>query len=119
MSKLDPMRKLFAIALAGAVMISPARVADAESVPNPRTLGIKESILSYCTRVDPSAAATLRQNLDGLLHGSSAATVAALRKTNEYRAGYSAVTNFVGKVEKQNAAKPCVAALAATKSGGS
>ena len=117
MTKLDTVWKVLAIAVAGAVMMSPARAADSDATPNPRTLGVKESILSYCTRVDPSAAVTLREDLNRLLHGSSAVVVAALRKTNEYQAGYSAVTDFVGKVEKQNAAKPCVAALAATKSG--
>jgi hypothetical protein len=86
-----------------------------EQGPDARALGIKESILSYCTHVDPTSAAKIKGQVSRLLQGSSALAVAALRKSADYRAGYADVSDFVGKVEKQNATKPCLAAAAAPR----
>lgn len=85
--------------------------AAAEPAVDARALGRAESILNYCSRVDPSAAAKLHEKVDLLLHGLSTAAAAHIRGTNEYRAAYESVSDFVGKVDPHNAKRPCSAAL--------
>lgn len=83
----------------------------AEPAVDARALGRAESILNYCSRVDPPAAAKLHEKVDLLLHGVSTASAAHIRGTNEYRAAYESVSDFVGKVDPHNAKRPCSAAL--------
>jgi hypothetical protein len=84
----------------------------AEPAVDGRALGVAESILNYCSRVDAPAAVKLHEKVDLLLHGVSAAAAAHVRGTNEYRVAYESVSDFVGKVDPHNAKRPCRAALA-------
>lgn len=115
------MREITAILAAGVLaMASAARVAQAAvpavapPTPSAHALGVAESLLHYCARVDAKAAVAVRGRIDGMLKGSTAATVAGLRRSPEYQSAYTAVTAFVGKVDPHNATRPCDEFLAST-----
>jgi hypothetical protein len=93
----------------------PALVQAEEPAPNARALGITESMLKYCARVDASAVVRLKEQARLLVQGASAQTVARVRNTDDYRKAYDSVTDFVGKVAEQNAKRPCEASIAGRK----
>jgi hypothetical protein len=98
--------------LLGCALAASGVAAAAEPVVDARALGVAESILNYCSRVDAPVAARLQEKVDLLLHGTSAAAAARVRGTNEYRVAFESVTEFVSKVDPHNAKRPCSAALA-------
>ena len=102
--------------VAGAGMARAAAPAAALATPTPsaHTLGVAESLLHYCARVDAKAAVAVRGRIDGMLKGTSAATVAGLRRSPDYQSAYTAVAAFVGKVDPHNAVRPCDEFLAST-----
>ncbi len=104
-----------AVALALGMLALPQVSAAGESTPDARTLGVAESIVSYCTRVDPPSAVKLQQAVKDLLKGVSDAAAAEMRKTKEYKAGYGELTAYVGTVDQENAAAPCTMALSEPK----
>jgi hypothetical protein len=78
-------------------------------------LGIAESMLKYCARVDPPDAATLRQQIAHMWQSASEPQVVRVRNSTEYRSAYAAVTDFVTKVDEHNARQPCREWLTANK----
>src|SRR5258706_4443719 len=80
--------------------------ADTPSV-NPRALGIVESIVNYCGRLDPAAAVRLREQVKQLAQGASEQQLAEVRNSNEYREAYDSVVEFVAKVDEHNAKRVC------------
>jgi hypothetical protein len=85
----------------------------ADTAPDAHTLGVTESILSYCARVDTASAAKIKRRLKQMAENASLETLSKLRSSADYRAGYDAVTDFVGKVDPHNATQPCIRAAAA------
>ena len=111
------MREIIATMAATVLAIaSGAGVAQAAAPPTPsaHALGVAESLLHYCARVDAKAAVAVRGRIDGMLKDSTAAAVAGLRRSPEYQSAYTAVTTFVGKVDPHNATQPCDEFLAST-----
>jgi hypothetical protein len=85
----------------------------ADTVPDAHTFGVTESMLSYCARVDSASAAKIKRRLKQMAENVSAETLSRLRSSADYRAGYDAVTDFVGKVDPHNATQPCIRAASA------
>ena len=87
--------------------------ADADAaVQNAQTLGLAESMLSYCAPHDPAAAARLREQIKALAAGVSETQLADVRSTDEYRKAYDSVTELVAKVDEHNTQKFCARILA-------
>src|SRR5258707_6525808 len=80
--------------------------ADTASV-NPRALGIVESILNYCGRLDPAAAVKLQERGKQLAQGASEQQLAEVRHSDEYRQAYDSAGDFVAKVDEHNAKRIC------------
>ncbi len=108
------------VAAAGLVLLSGARPVQAAApaaahlVPSAHALGVAESLLHYCARVDAKAAVAVRGRIDGMLKGATEAEVNGLRRSPQYQSAYTAVTTFVGKVDPHNARRPCDEFLAST-----
>ena len=88
--------------------------ADTPSV-NPQALGIMESIVNYCGRLDPAAVVKLREQAKQLAQGASERQLAEVRNSNEYREGYDSVVDFVAKIDERNAKQICSEKSVATK----
>ncbi len=101
------------IAVVGCALALSGRAWAAEPAVDGRALGVAESILSYCTRVDASAVPRIHAKVESLLQGVSAAAAAHARGSQEYRLAYQSVTDFVSKVDPHNAKRPCSAAAVA------
>ncbi|HEV7611472.1 MAG TPA: hypothetical protein VGO37_06330 [Steroidobacteraceae bacterium] len=114
-SAVDKQSGLAAGALILGMIFLPRVSTAGEPAPDARTLGVAESIVSYCTRVDPPSAVKLQEKVQELLKGVAGAAVAELRKSKEYKAGYAELTAYVGTVDQQNAAAPCTMAVSEPK----
>ena len=115
MSELTVMLAATVLAIAsGAGAAQAAAPAVVPPAPSAHALGVAESLLHYCARVDAKAAVAVRGRIDGMLKGSTAAAVAGLRRSPDYQSAYTAVTTFVGKVDPHNATRPCDEFLAST-----
>ena len=84
-----------------ALAVAPGRSPDAHA------LGVTESLLNYCTRVDAPAAAKLREKVKRLASDASEEGLAAIRRSDEYRKAYDAVGEFVAKIDEHNAKRVC------------
>lgn len=93
----------------------PAQVPADEPAPNAHAIGIAESMLKYCARVDADAATKLRDKVKTLEQGASRDQLATLRSSDEYRKAFDSVTYFTGKVDEHNAKRLCNESLAANK----
>lgn len=97
-----------------ALLLPVAAQADEPSV-DAHALGIAESMLKYCARVDAADAGRWRQHAKQIVQGAPQPVIARLRASGEYRAAYASVTDFVGKVATQNAKRACTVPLAQSK----
>ena len=85
-----------------------AVLAHAEGPPvNAKALGTTEALMNYCLRASPATADSFRRQVTQLSRGASAETLAAVRRSNEYRKAQSAVKDFVQKVDPHNIKKMC------------
>ena len=84
----------------------------AEPTADSHTLGVTESLLSYCTKVDAASAAKIKLKAKSLSEGLSAVTLKQMRNSAEYRTAYESVTQFIAKVDPHNASQPCRQAAA-------
>ncbi len=107
---------------------SPAAPADGAATANPggppapsadavnaRRLGITESMVKYCARLDAPDAERLRKKARHLVQGQSDRAVARIRRSQAYRSGYEAMSAFAAKVDDHNARRACSEALAGNK----
>jgi hypothetical protein len=105
----------FACHVAGIVLLLPVAASANEPSVDARALGIAESMLKYCARVDAADAGRWRQQAKQITQGAPEREIARLRASGEYRAAYVSVTDFVGKVATQNAKRACTVPLAQSK----
>lgn len=76
--------------------------------PVPQVLGVAEGALSYCSPIDPEAAAGLRQLIGQMTQGTSERRLAEVRDSDEYRKAYDSVLDFTAKIEgPRNARRFC------------
>jgi hypothetical protein len=80
-----------------------------------QALGITDSILAYCGRLDAAAATKIRARITELEHGASEQQLAAIRNSAQYRQAYDSMVEFVGKVDEHNAQRVCTASAAKSK----
>jgi hypothetical protein len=99
------------------IVLMPGAGKGGEAMMDAKTLGVTESILSYCARVDSGSVPRLRDKLKTMVQGASAAALTQTRKSAEYRAAYASVTDFVAKIDPHNAKRPCGEALADRAAG--
>jgi hypothetical protein len=80
--------------------------------PDPRSLGVTESILSYCAKVDAAAAAKYQESVRQLTDGASDEVLAKVRGSDEYRRARQSMEDFVKTVDEHNAKQLCSNGLA-------
>jgi hypothetical protein len=105
----------FARHVAGIALLLPVVAIANESSVDAHALGIAESMLKYCARVDAADAGRWRQQAKQITQGAPEREIARLRASGEYRAAYASVTDFVGKVATQNAKRACTVPVAQSK----
>jgi hypothetical protein len=109
-------KPLFVVRLLACSLFALPAVAQAdEPAVDGHALGITESMLNYCTRIDATSAARFQQKIKLLVRGASEATVAGIRKTDEYRVAYDSVTDFTSKIADRNAKRTCNGSLTRNK----
>jgi hypothetical protein len=81
------------------------------STPDAHRLGLNESMLKYCSSLDPDDAAKLRQRIGDLWHGASGRQMDRVRHSDAYKTAYQSVTDFVAKVDDRNARLACMDAV--------
>jgi len=96
---------------------APVPVAAPSGVVDARVLGVSESKIDYCTQHDPAAADSLRSRLQLGEHDLDAGQLAALRRSDAYRAAFDAETSFLGRVDDRNAARVCESSPARRRPG--
>jgi len=101
--------------LVGCWMIGWSGASGAAEPPNAQLLGITESIVGYCARVDAPAAAKIQERVRVITQGVSAEALAKIRETDEYRQGFESVNEMVRQASPPNEAQPCADALAAAE----
>jgi hypothetical protein len=90
-----------------------ASAAEAESAtPAAHNLGVTESLLTYCTKVDAPSAVKIKLKVKALSDGLSAVALRQMLNSAEYKTAYESVTQFVEKVDPHNAMQPCRQAAA-------
>lgn len=99
----------------GAMTVAAGAPAAEPEAANPaaHNLGVTESLLTYCTKVDAPSAAKIKLKAKALSEGLSAVALKQMRNSSEYKSAYESVTQFVGKVDPHNAMQPCRQAAAA------
>ena len=80
-----------------------------------QSLGITDSILAYCGRLDPATAGKIRERIKQLEDGASEQQLAAIRDSEEYHKAYDSMADFVSKVDEHNAKRVCSAPVAPGK----
>jgi hypothetical protein len=89
------------------LLVMPALTwADGPAV-DPRTLGLAEAILDYCTKAVPNVAAKQKERVERMSQGVSQGVLAQLRRTREYRQAFEAEADFAAKVDQRNARSFC------------
>jgi len=86
-----------------------------EPAPDAKALGITEALLSYCARVDPTAAPRFQERVKSVAMGASDDVLARLRQSEDYMKAHAAVDDFVAKVDEHNAKKVCMEPPARSK----
>jgi hypothetical protein len=76
-------------------------------VLDPRTLGLAEAVLDYCTKAVPNSAAKQKERVEQMSQGVSPGVLAQLRRTREYRQAFEAEADFAAKVDQRNARSFC------------
>jgi hypothetical protein len=99
--------------VASSCMVLPAFAA--EPAINAQMLGLTESALRYCTKVDPAAAEKLQAKVNQMLQGASEAAVNKIRRSEAYRTAYESGNAFISKVDEKNGPQVCADALAEHK----
>ena len=92
--------------------VQPAADAPRSEPVNPRMLGMTEAMFEYCAKADPKGAAKVHARLKRLVQGASKETLAAVRKSDEYRKARGSVEDFVAKVDERNVSRVCSGPLA-------
>jgi len=105
-------RSVCAIALVACAWIAtPASVFAGAQAPDARQLGVAESLLTYCSKVDPPTADAYRARIKQLVQGTSEETLVKVRNSDEYRQARASLEDFVSNVNERNAKRMCTNGL--------
>jgi len=105
-------RSVCAIALVACAWIAtPASVFAGAQAPDARQLGVAESLLTYCSKVDPPTADAYRTRIKQLVQGTSEETLVKVRNSDEYRQARASLEDFVSNVNERNAKRMCTNGL--------
>ena len=99
-----------AIALLACAWIAAPAFAGAPP-PDARQLGVTESLLTYCSEVDPPIAGAYRAKIKQLVQGTSEETLVKVRNSDEYQKARTSLDNFVSNVNERNAKRMCTNGL--------
>lgn len=99
--------KYLAVLVACGGCLGPVLGRADESAPNPRRLGVAESVQEYCKKAYPSSNSKWQLEVDRLTHGISAEELGRLRASDAYRQARGAEDNFVSQIEPINAKRLC------------
>jgi hypothetical protein len=97
--------------LACAWTAAPASVFAGAPAPDARQLGVTESLLTYCSKVDPPSAGAYRAKIKQLVQGTSEETLVKVRNSDEYRQARASLDDFVSNVNERNAKRMCTNGL--------
>jgi hypothetical protein len=100
------------LVVCGLLALLPVLAGAVEPPVDAHTLGINESVLHYCSHVDPEDAVRLQDKVKAMVQGTTDQALAAIRADLEYRKAYDSITLFVGKIDQHNAQKFCARSLA-------
>lgn len=90
---------------------APADVfADAPTL-DARQLAVTESLLTYCSKVDPPTASAYRARIKQLVEATSEETLVKVRNSDEYRQAHASLDDFVSNVNERNARRMCTNGL--------
>jgi hypothetical protein len=101
--------------VATALMLAQSAGASEPPMVSARELGQAEALLSYCSDIDPAAAPKFQERVKLLLQGTSAETLANLRKSDEYQQSHDTISDLFGKFDRDNARQACAQFLAVDK----
>ena len=93
--------------LACVLLLGPAVSLAADRALDVPALGVAESLLKYCSKVDASSNAKLQERVALLTGRASPQEIEAARKTEDYRNGYESFVNFSAKLDERNAKLMC------------
>ena len=106
--------KMRILALCGC-LAAPALSFAEDPAPDPRALGTAEAIVSYCAKIDPSAAAKYQQHVKLIAKNASEEVLAKVRQSSEYQQARDTVDESVGKLDERDAKRACSASLSPRK----
>jgi len=84
-------------------------------MPDARLLAKSDALVSFCTKVDPPAAAKYQEQIKQMVHNTSTAAVTQVRSSEEYRTAHTSIAGFLDKVDERNAKRACKAYLPKSK----
>jgi len=96
-------------------LAAPALSFAEDPAPDPRALGTAEAIVSYCAKIDPSAAAKYQQHVKLIVKNASEEVLAKVRQSSEYQQARDTVDESVGKLDEREAKRACSASLSPRK----
>ena len=96
-------------------LAAPALSFAEDPAPDPRALGTAEAIVSYCEKIDPSAAAKYQQHVKLIAKNASEEVLTKLRQSSEYQQARDTVDESVGKLDEREAKRACSASLSPRK----
>ena len=88
------------------VAAPPASSAPAATI-NAHDLGITESMLHFCGRVDPASGARLKEKLRLLVQGATIETLEQARQSEDYRKAHRSTDAFIAKIDEHNFKRFC------------
>ncbi|MGC1451126.1 MAG: hypothetical protein WA830_13945 [Candidatus Sulfotelmatobacter sp.] len=102
--------KLHRIVCLGAVLVIPQLLLAKLPATND-SFGKMEGILDFCAQADSQSASKYQERKKVLAGDATEKEIAEARETQEYKDGYQAVSDELGKVPKEKAVKACTAYL--------
>jgi hypothetical protein len=104
-------RRSYWIAVACAFLAAPWAASAGETGPDPRTLGLTEGLLQYCSKSAPSTTVGYREKIMRLVQGVSEQELARVRASAEYLQARSSLEEFTSQVDEHNAKRMCANGL--------
>jgi hypothetical protein len=102
--------KIHRILCLSAAFVIPQLALAKLPLPND-AFGKVEGTLDFCAQIDSKAAAKYQEQKKLLVRDVPPEEVAAARETTEYKDAYTEISDELGKLPKDKAAKTCAASL--------
>lgn len=102
--------KIFQIVCLFAALAIPPFALAKLAIPS-GILGKVEASFDFCAKLNPQSAAKYAEKKKAFVQGASDQELAEARASKEYKEGYDAGTDEMGKEPKDEAKKMCAAAL--------